>query len=156
MAEDLIISTGTKEERYKELIPQIKALITGESDLIANLANISAALNEQFGWMWVGFYLIKDGELVLGPFQGPVACTRIKKGRGVCGTAWAEGKTIIVPDVEAFSDHIACSSISRSEIVIPMISGGEIFGVFDIDSSELDTFDGIDQKYLEEIVKLIS
>ena len=156
MAEDLTINTGTKEERYKELIPQIKALITGESDLIANLGNISAALNEQFGWMWVGFYLIKEGELVLGPFQGPVACTRIKKGRGVCGTAWAERKTIIVPDVDAFSDHIACSSISRSEIVIPMMSGDDIIGVFDIDSSELDTFDEIDQKYLEEIVGFIS
>lgn len=156
MAEDLTINTGTKEERYKALIPQIRALITGESDLIANLGNISAALNEQFGWMWVGFYLIKDEELVLGPFQGPVACTRIKKGRGVCGKAWAERKTIIVPDVDAFADHIACSSISRSEIVIPMMSGDEMIGVFDIDSSELDTFDEIDQKYLEEIVKLIS
>ena len=155
MAEDLIINTGTKEERYQELIPQIKSLITGESDQIANLANISAALNEQFGWMWVGFYLVKGEELVLGPFQGPVACTRIKKGRGVCGTAWAEQKTIIVPDVDAFSDHIACSSRSRSEIVIPMMSGDDIVGVFDIDSSELDTFDEIDQKYLEEIVSLI-
>lgn len=155
MAEDLIINTGTKEERYQELIPQIKSLITGESDQIANLANISAALNEQFGWMWVGFYLVKGEELVLGPFQGPVACTRIKKGRGVCGTAWAEQKTIIVPDVDAFSDHIACSSRSRSEIVIPMMSGDDIVGVFDIDSSELDTFDEIDQKYLEEIVRLI-
>jgi len=156
MAEDLIINSGTKEERYTELIPQIKALITGESDLIANLGNISAALNEQFGWMWVGFYLVKDGELVLGPFQGPVACTRIKKGRGVCGTAWAERKTIIVPDVDAFPDHMACSSRSRSEIVIPMMSGDDIIGIFVIDSSELDTFDDIDQKYLEEIVSFIS
>src|SRR5580765_6670767 len=117
MSEDLNIVTGTKAEQYKSLIPQIKALIEGEPDLVANLANVTAALKEQFGWLWVGFYLVKNDELVLGPFQGPVACTRIKKGRGVCGSAWAQEKTLIVPDVEKFPGHIACSSASRSEIV---------------------------------------
>lgn len=156
MAEDLHISTGTKEIQYREIIPQIAALLEGETDLIANLANISAALKEQFGWLWIGFYLVKDSELVLGPFQGPVACTRIKKGRGVCGTAWSENRTLLVPDVNAFPGHIACSSISKSEIVIPVRRGQQIIGVFDIDSAELDDFDALDQEYLEQIVALIA
>lgn len=156
MAEDLQIIQGTKEEQYSTLLPQIKALLDGEPDLIANLANICAALKEQFGWFWIGFYLVKNDELVLGPFQGPVACTRIKKGRGVCGSSWAEAKTLIVPDVEKFPGHIACSSLSRSEIVIPLMQDNkEVWGVLDVDSSELNEFDETDQKYLEEIVKLI-
>lgn len=164
MAEDLSIAKGTKEEQYLSLIPQIKGLLTGEDDLIANLANVVAALKEQFNWLWVGFYLVKptfagDGEineLVLAPFQGPVACTRIKKGRGVCGTAWAEARTLIVPDVEKFPGHIACSSLSRSEIVVPVIMNDEVVAVLDADSSSLNAFDITDQHYLEEIVALIS
>lgn len=160
MAEDLKIIVGNKAEQYQSLIPQIKGLLEGETDLIANLANVAAALKEQFGWLWVGFYIVKsfDGaedELVIGPFQGPVACTRIKKGRGVCGTSWAEAKTIIVPDVEKFPGHIACSSLSKSEIVVPVIRNNEVGGVLDIDSDELDQFDTIDQRYLGEIVNLI-
>lgn len=156
MAEDLQIIQGTKEEQYVTLLPQIKALLEGEPDLIANLANICAALKEQFGWLWVGFYLVKNDELVLGPFQGPVACTRIKKGRGVCGSSWAEAKTLIVPDVEKFPGHIACSSLSRSEIVIPFLhDNNEVWGVLDVDSSALNEFDDTDQKYLEEILKLV-
>ncbi|MDB5137051.1 MAG: hypothetical protein JWP37_3654 [Mucilaginibacter sp.] len=156
MAEDLTITRSTdKEERYQSLIPQIEALIFGERDLVANLANISAALKEQFKWFWVGFYLVKDNELVLGPFQGPVACTRIAKGRGVCGAAWEQAKTLIVADVEAFPGHIACSSLSRSEIVLPMIQNGEVVGVLDVDSEELNWFDQTDAKYLEQIVKLL-
>jgi L-methionine (R)-S-oxide reductase len=156
MAEDLSVATGTKEEQYQSLIPQIKALLEGEPDLIANLANIAAALKEQFNWFWVGFYLIKNNELVLAPFQGPVACTRIKKGRGVCGASWEQQKTLIVPDVEKFPGHIACSSLSRSEIVIPLYNNGNIVGVLDVDSEHLDHFDDVDQQYLEEIVALIS
>ncbi|HEX2845666.1 MAG TPA: GAF domain-containing protein [Chitinophagaceae bacterium] len=156
MAEDLSIHTGTKEEQYQSLIPQIKGLLEGEPDLVANLANTVAALKEQFGWLWVGFYLVKQGELVLAPFQGPVACTRISKGRGVCGTSWAQAKTLIVPDVEKFPGHIACSSHSRSEIVIPVIRNGEVIGVLDVDSVETDQFDETDQRYLEEIVDFIS
>lgn len=152
MAEDLQIIQGTKAEQYEALLPQIKALITGERDLTANLANISAALKEQFGWLWVGFYLVKDGELVLGPFQGPVACTRIRKGRGVCGAAWERAETLVIPDVEAFPGHIACSSLSRSEIVVPLLVNGEVMGVLDVDSVDLDTFDETDKRYLEEIV----
>jgi len=155
MAEDLHIIQGTKEEQYKELIPQIKGLLTGEPDLIANLANICAALKEQFGWLWVGFYWVKNEELVLAPFQGPVACTRIRKGKGVCGTSWAEAKTLIVPDVEQFPGHIACSSLSKSEIVVPVIRSGVVLGVLDVDSVDLNTFDETDQKFLEEIVSLI-
>jgi len=157
MAEDLHIVTGSKEEKYQALMPQLQGLLSGESDSIANLANVCAALKEQFGWLWVGFYLIKKNtagadELVLGPFQGPVACTRIRYGKGVCGTAWKEGKTLIVPDVEIFPGHIACSSLSRSEIVIPLQYHEKIWGVLDVDSEELDQFDATDQKYLEEIV----
>jgi GAF domain-containing protein len=155
MAEDLNIIQGTKEEQYKALLPQIVGLLTGESDLVANLANVAAALKEQFGWLWIGFYLVKDGELVLGPFQGPVACTRIRKGRGVCGTSWSESKTLIVPDVEEFPGHIACSSSSRSEIVVPILKNGEVVAVLDADSQHLDHFDKFDQQYLEKIVSLL-
>ncbi len=154
MAEDLHIATGSKEEQYSTLIPQIRALLSGETDEIANMANVVAALKEQFGWFWVGFYRVADGELVLGPFQGPVACTRIKKGRGVCGSAWASGETLVVPDVEKFPGHIACSSLSRSEIVVPVLRGDEIVGVLDVDSDELDQFDAVDKKFLEEIAGL--
>ncbi|SIN70175.1 GAF domain-containing protein [Chitinophaga niabensis] len=155
MAEDLSIIKGTKESQYQSLLPQIKALITGEPDLIANLANIAGALKEQFGWLWVGFYLVKQDELVLGPFQGPVACTRIRKGKGVCGTSWATAQTLIVPDVEAFPGHIACSSLSRSEIVVPMLQDDVVMGVLDVDSVELNEFDETDRQYLEEIVSWI-
>jgi L-methionine (R)-S-oxide reductase len=155
MAEDLSISEGSKESQYQSLLPQIKGLITGEPDQTANLANITAALKEQFGWLWVGFYLVKGGELVLGPFQGPIACTRIRKGKGVCGTSWAEAKTLIVPDVEAFPGHIACSSLSKSEIVVPVIRNGEVVGVLDVDSVDLDMFDETDQRFLEEVVSWI-
>ncbi len=156
MAEDLLITKGTKEEQYEALVPQIKALLEGEPDLIANLANISGALKEQFNWLWVGFYLVKNDELVLGPFQGPVACTRIKKGKGVCGASWAKAQTLIVPDVEKFPGHIACSSLSRSEIVVPIIRNNKVFGVLDVDSIELDQYDNIDQNYLEQIIELIN
>ena len=156
MAEDWTIASGTKEEQYQALLPQIKGLLEGETDLIANLANISAALKEQFGWLWVGFYLVKNEELVLGPFQGPVACTRIKKGRGVCGASWERAETLIVPDVEKFPGHIACSSLSKSEIVLPFRHGDEVIGVFDIDSTELNTFDVTDKKYLEQVLSLLT
>jgi L-methionine (R)-S-oxide reductase len=155
MAEDLSIIKGTKEEQYDSLVPQIKGLLEGEPDLIANLANVTAALKEQFGWLWVGFYLVKDNELVLGPFQGPVACTRIKKGRGVCGASWAQAKTLIVPDVEKFPGHIACSSLSKSEIVVPVIRNNEVIAVLDADSEELNQYDETDQRYLETIISLI-
>ncbi len=155
MSEDLHIEIGTKEEQYQSLIPQIKGLLTGEDDLIANLANVAAALKEQFNWLWVGFYLIKNDELVLGPFQGPVACTRIKKGRGVCGGSWQQEKTLIVDDVEKFPGHIACSSSSKSEIVIPIFKNNNVVAVLDVDSSELSTFNETDQKYLEQIVQLL-
>jgi len=155
MAEDLTVITGTKEEQYQALIPQIKGLLEGETDLIANLGNVAAALKEQFGWFWVGFYIVRNDELVLGPFQGPVACTRIRKGRGVCGSCWANGETLVVPDVEKFPGHIACSSLSKSEIVVPLFRDGEIFGVLDVDSADLDTFDKTDRIYLEEIVRLL-
>jgi L-methionine (R)-S-oxide reductase len=156
MAEDLtIVQSANKTEQYQSLIPQIEALLDGETDFVANMANVCAALKEQFNWFWVGFYLVKKDELVLGPFQGPVACTRIAKGRGVCGTSWAEAKTLIVPDVDAFPGHIACSSLSRSEIVLPLFRGSEVVGVLDVDSSELDQFDETDARYLEQIVKLL-
>ncbi|MBN8719813.1 GAF domain-containing protein [Hydrobacter penzbergensis] len=155
MAEDLSIAQGTKQEQYESLIPQIKGLLEGEPDQVANLANVAAALKEQFGWFWVGFYLVKGDELVLGPFQGPVACTRIRKGRGVCGTSWAQASTLIVPDVEKFPGHIACSSLSKSEIVVPLFKGDEVMGVLDVDSDELDQFDETDRHFLESIVALI-
>lgn len=157
MAESLIIpETENKQEKYISLIPQIEALIRGEQDLIANLANVSAALHETFGFFWVGFYLVKDDQLILAPFQGNIACTRIKYGRGVCGTAWERGETIIVPDVEKFSGHIACSSLSKSEIVVPIYSDKrEIAGVLDVDSDLLDDFDNTDKIYMEKICKII-
>lgn len=154
MAEELTISSGSKEEKYQELLPQIRAVVEGESDPIANMANVASMLHETFGFWWTGFYRVLDGELVLGPFQGPLACTRIQKGRGVCGTAWERGETVIVPDVDAFPGHIACSSLSRSEIVVPVFQHGVVVAILDIDSKELATFDEIDKKYLEEIVTL--
>jgi len=155
MAEDLTITKGDKKAQYESLIPQIEALLRGENNLIANLGNIAAALKEQFNWLWVGFYWIQEDELVLGPFQGPVACTRIKKGRGVCGTSWEKEATIIVEDVEKFPGHIACSSSSKSEIVLPVFKEGKILGVLDVDSSELAQFDAVDQVYLEKILAMI-
>jgi GAF domain-containing protein len=155
MSEEIKLSFGTKEEKYNTILPQIKGLIDGESDLIANLSNICAALKEQFQWLWVGFYLLKDDELVLGPFQGPVACTRIKKGRGVCGRAWVEEKIIIVEDVSTFPGHIACSSLSKSEIVIPIIREGRFWGVLDVDSEMLNFFDETDGKFLMKVVECI-
>jgi L-methionine (R)-S-oxide reductase len=155
MAEDLIIKRGTREEQYLELIPQIAGLLEGETDLIANLANITAALKEQFGWLWIGFYIVKENELVLGPFQGPVACTRIKKGKGVCGVAWEQMKTIIVQDVDQFPGHITCSSLSKSEIVLPLIRNNEVVGVLDVDHSLYASFDKTDELFLSEIIGLI-
>ena len=152
MAEDLLVSKGTREEQYIALLPQIKALIAGESDIIANMGNISAALKEQFSWLWVGFYIIKNDELVLGPFQGPIACTRIQKGKGVCGASWLQKKTLIVPDVTKFPGHIFCSSSSASEIVVPIIRNNKVLGVLDVDDIDLNTFDEVDQQFLEEIV----
>ncbi len=155
MSEELQIHKGDKAEQYISLLPQIKALIEGEEDLIANLANISAALKQQFNWLWVGFYLVKNNELVLGPFQGPIACTRIRYGKGVCGTSWHESKTLIVPDIEKFPGHIACSSLSRSEIVIPVICYEKVVAVLDVDCELLNQFDETDKIYLEKIVELI-
>lgn len=156
MAEDLSIIAGSKMEQYQSLIPQIKGLLEGETYLVANMANTVAALKEQFRWFWVGFYVVKNDELVLAPFQGPVACTRIKKGRGVCGASWAQAKTLIVPDVEKFPGHIACSSLSKSEIVVPVIRNGEVVAVLDVDSDQYDQFDSTDQHYLEQIIELIT
>lgn len=156
MADDLHIVHGSKEEEYQSLIPQLKGLLSGEPDLIANMANVVAALKEQFRWLWVGFYMVKDGELVLAPFQGPVACTRIKKGKGVCGRCWQDAKILIVPDVEQFPGHIACSSLSKSEIVIPVMKHEEVVAVLDVDSEQYNFFDDVDKKYLEIIVGLIS
>ena len=155
MAEDLYIASGTKTEQYETLFLQVKALLEGEEDLIANMANIAASLKEQFGWLWVGFYIVKKDELVLGPFQGPVACTRIKKGKGVCGSSWASATTLIVPDVEKFPGHIACSSLSKSEIVVPVIWNNEVVAVLDCDSTEYNTYDATDQQYLEQMVRLL-
>ena len=155
MSEDLHIVTGNKTEQYQSLLPQIKGLLDGETDLVANLANVTAAMKEQFNWLWIGFYLVKNGELIVGPFQGPVACTRIRKGKGVCGTSWAKREIIVVPDVEKFPGHIACSSLSKSEIVVPVIRNNEVIAVLDVDSKEYNSFDETDQQYLEQIVKLI-
>ena len=155
MSIELLKIEGTKEEQYLQILPQINGLIEHEKDLIANLANITAALKQQFNWWWIGFYLIKNNELVLGPFQGPMACTRIQYGRGVCGTAWKENKTIIVDDVSTFPGHIACSSFSRSEIVVPINRNENVIAVLDVDSEHLQHFDEVDKKYLEMIVKLI-
>ncbi|KQC00984.1 GAF domain-containing protein [Pedobacter sp. Hv1] len=157
MAEDLTITkVGTKEEQYQSLIPQIEALLYGETDLIANLANVCAALKEQFNWFWVGFYLVKNGELVLGPFQGPVACTRIQLGKGVCGASWERAETIIVPNVDEFPGHIACASASKSEIVLPLYQGGQIIGVLDVDSEYFAHFDEVDGQYLNQVIKLLN
>ena len=156
MAEDLIVSKGDKKEQYASLMPQVRGLLKGETDIVANMANLVAALKEQFNFFWVGFYLVKNGELVLGPFQGPVACTRIAKGRGVCGTAWEKNETLIVPDVEKFPGHIACSSLSKSEIVIPIVHREQVIGVLDVDSDRLDAFDEIDSQFLKEMIQLIN
>lgn len=156
MVEDLYIIKGSRKAQYESLIPQIEGLLYGENDLVANLANISAALKEQFAFFWVGFYWVKDEELVLGPFQGPVACTRIKKGKGVCGACWEQAKTLIVPNVEEFPGHIACSSLSKSEIVLPLIRNGKVLGVLDVDSEHLDYFDETDAIYLQQIIDMIN
>lgn len=155
MSEQLIINGETKQERYEALLPQIASVVEDESDLIANMANVAAMLHETFGFWWTGFYRVVGEELVLGPFQGPIACTRIRKGRGVCGTAWAKGETQVVPDVDRFPGHIACSSASRSEIVVPVLQDGAVTAVLDIDSNRLATFDETDRQYLEKIVKFI-
>lgn len=154
--DDLNISKGTKEQQYQSLIPQIKGLLTGENNVVANMANIAAALKEQFDFFWVGFYLVEGNELVLGPFQGPVACTRIAYNRGVCGTAWAKEETLIVPNVDEFPGHIACSSLSKSEIVVPIIKDGSCIGVLDVDSKDLNSFDLIDKQYLKAILELFT
>lgn len=151
MSESLIIKGDSKKELYENLIPQIESLIEDETDLIANMANVSACLKDTFNFWWVGFYRVIGEELVLGPFQGPLACTRIRKGKGVCGTAWQSAKTIVVPDVDAFPGHIACSSLTKSEIVVPVFKGDEVIAVLDIDSEKLSNFDEIDKKYLEKI-----
>jgi GAF domain-containing protein len=156
MSEGLTVSAGTKEERYQELMPQLEAVVSSETDVIANMANMASMLHETFGFWWTGFYRVVDGMLVLGPFQGPLACTRIRKGKGVCGTAWAQGETVVVPDVEQFPGHIACSSESRSEIVVPVFKDSVVVAVLDIDSRELSTFDEIDKKHLEKAVALLS
>ena len=156
MAEDLVRISGTKNDIYKGLFPQIVALIGNEKDVVANLGNVSAALKEAFGFFWIGFYLVKDGELVLGPFQGPIACTRIQKGKGVCGAAWEQEQTVLVPNVDLFAGHIACSSLSKSEIVVPLLKNGRVVGVLDVDSDELDAFDQIDKKHLEKLCQWIS
>ena len=157
MAEELIITKKDKTDRYRELLPQIKGLIDGEENLVANLANISAALKEAMGFFWVGFYLVDQGsnELVLGPFQGPIACTRIAYGRGVCGSSWKKGETIIVADVDTFPGHIACSSASRSEIVVPGFRDGRVNLILDVDSDQVDSFDDVDANYLQEIVAML-
>ena len=152
MSENLIIAQGSKSEKYEILLQQIKAIVSGESDNIANMANIAAMIHATFGFWWTGFYRVAEGELVLGPFQGPLACSRIRFGRGVCGTAWERQQTIIVPDVEQFPGHIACSSLSRSEIVVPVWHDNTIVAVLDIDSKELATFDMEDKLWLERIV----
>lgn len=155
MSEQLIIQGSTKQDRYEALLPQVASVVEGESDLIANMANVAAMLHETFGFWWTGFYRVVGEELVLGPFQGPMACTRIRKGRGVCGTAWAKAETQVVPDVDKFPGHIACSSASRSEIVVPVFQDGTVIAVLDIDSDRLATFDETDRQYLEQVVQLL-
>ncbi|MVN76401.1 GAF domain-containing protein [Hymenobacter sp. HMF4947] len=155
MSENLFLTSSLpKEGRYTELHPQIEALTAPEADLTANLANTAAALRQAFGFFWVGFYVVKGDELVLGPFQGPIACTRIRRGRGVCGTSWAEARTVLVPDVEAFPGHIACSSDSKSEIVVPVLRNGQVVAVLDVDSDQLNDFDAADQHGLERLMEL--
>lgn len=155
MAESLIISDGNKNDKYSVLYSQIRSLIDSESDLISNMANVSSMIHHTFGFWWTGFYIVKAGQLVLGPFQGPVACTRIGFGKGVCGTSWERKETVIVTDVDLFPGHIACSSLSRSEIVVPIFRNGEVYAVLDIDSKELSTFDEVDKEWLEKIAELI-
>ena len=156
MSENLIIKGDSKKELYENLLPQIKALVECETDEIANMANISACLKDTFNFWWVGFYRVVNDELVLGPFQGPLACTRIRKGKGVCGTAWQKTQTVIVPDVDEFPGHIACSSLTKSEIVVPIIKSGEVVAVLDIDSEKLANFDKIDKSFLEKLVGFLS
>ena len=156
MAEDLTVVSGEKSAIYESLIPQIKALVGDETDLVAILANVAAAIKQTFGFFWVGFYLVKDDELVLGPFQGPIACTRIALGKGVCGTSWQKGETIVVDDVDAFPGHIACSSFSKSEIVVPITKNGNVVAVLDIDSDTLSTFDETDAHYLNNLCEWLS
>lgn len=155
MAEEIILSRGSKVEQYQTLVPQVESLLLNETDSIAAMANLSAALKAQFGFFWVGFYLVKQNELVLGPFQGPVACARIKKGKGVCGTSWENAESIIVPDVDEYPGHIACSDLSKSEVVIPLISDGVVWAVLDVDSDVLDDFDDEDVYYLEQMISFI-
>lgn len=156
MAEAVIHLSGTKAEKYEQLLPLIQALVEGEKDGVANLANVTAALKQGFNFFWVGFYLVKENELVLGPFQGSIACTRIPKGKGVCGTAWEQQSTIVVPNVEEFPGHIACSSDSKSEIVVPLIKNGNVIGVLDVDSNQLSDFDETDEKYLNTLCLWLS
>ena len=156
MAEHLEIAAGGKAEKYALLLKQVEAVVDGEPDMIANMANVATMIHETFDFWWTGFYRVVADELVLGPFQGPLACSRIKRGRGVCGTAWAEAQTQVVPDVDRFPGHIACSSASRSEIVVPMLVGGEVTAVLDIDSSRLNTFDEVDRLWLERIVAVLA
>lgn len=155
MAEQFERHNGSKAEQYQALLPQITALISDERDFVANMANVAALLKTQFNWLWVGFYLVKEGQLVLGPFQGPIACTRIPKGKGVCGAAWEQQQTVIVPDVNQFAGHIACSSLSQSEIVLPLMKDGECVGVLDVDSEALNQFDEVDAEYLAQIVSVL-
>lgn len=156
MAEELLIAEGSKQERYEALLPQIASVVEDEPDMIANMANVAAMLHETFGFWWTGFYRVIDDMLVLGPFQGPMACTRIRRGKGVCGTSWAEARTVVVPDVEQFPGHIACSSASRSEVVVPLFDAEHrVTGVLDIDSAELATFDDVDAHYLQQVAALL-
>ena len=156
MPEHLVIAEGGKNERYEALLPQIESVLEVEPDMIARMANVAAMLHETFRFWWTGFYRVVDDQLVLGPFQGPMACTRIRRGRGVCGTAWEKAETIVVPDVEKFPGHIACSSASKSEIVVPLFAGDAVIGVLDIDSENLATFDDVDKKWLEQVAKLLT
>lgn len=156
MAEVLLKINGLKSDQYESLIPQVKALLNGETDSIANLSNFVAALKQTFDFFWVGFYLVKEDELVLGPFQGPIACTRIRKGKGVCGASWEQGKTILVPNVDEFPGHIACSSLSKSEIVIPLFKNNHVIGVLDVDSDKFNDFDEVDEKYLTELCQWLT
>ena len=153
--EELTITKTNRQEQYEELIPQIEGLVFGEPDLVANLANIAAALKQAFGFFWVGFYFVKEDELVLGPFQGPIACTRIRKGKGVCGTVWANAESIIVPNVDEFPGHIACSSDSKSEVVLPAILAGEVKLILDIDSDKLNDFSEVDRVQLEKVMRIV-
>ncbi len=156
MAEQLVVAANaSKAEKYSTLLPQIEALVTGETDFVANLANIAAALRQSMNFFWVGFYLVKGDELVLGPFQGPIACTRIGLGKGVCGTSWKEARTIIVPNVDEFPGHIACSSDSKSEIVLPALRNGKVFLVLDVDSDRLNDFDASDEKFLSALMRVV-